>query len=255
MAGRIFSAEWLKYRRTATMWLLALTPAGLVAALAWYSSATGRSDSWSDFLGPVYESWAMLCVPAGAALLAGLAVNYEEQVGGWHALRARPVPVGALYGGKLSVLAIHALISTLLLNFLTGIAGTILGAHGPVPWGTLFLAGVLCWIAALPQLAFQLWVAAARGFGASIAVGIPGLLIAALIGGTGLGSGVWPAVPWAWPPGILGAALNLAENGSRQISSGPGPEFYVATITGLALALSAALSVAGLLWFDRQECG
>lgn len=251
MVGVLLS-ESLKYRRTSIPKLLLLSPAGLVACLAWYLLAGGQSAAWDALFGLVFQLWTLLLVPAGAALLAGLAAAHEAQAGNWYGLRVRPVSPSALYGSKLAILALATLASSLLLSVFTAISGTVIGLP-EAPWSALLVAGLLSWLAALPLLALHLWVATAWGVGASVAVGVPGLLAAALIGGTGLGSGVWWAIPWSWPARAALPVLGFFDDTSAGLPAGLDPVAYVVAICGMALTLALSLAAASLLWFGRRE--
>lgn len=251
MVGVLLS-ESLKYRRTFVPKLVLLAPTVLVASLTWYLLVGGRPMTWEALFGLVFQLWTLLFVPAGAALLAGLAAAHEAQAGNWYGLRVRPISPSALYGGKLTILGFHALAGSLLLSVLTAISGTVVGLSG-APWSALLVAGLLSWLAALPLLTLHLWVATAWGVGASVAVGVPGLLAAALIGGTGLGSGVWWVIPWSWPARVALPVLGFFEGAVAGLPAGLDPGAYVAVICGMALALALSLAAASLVWFGRRE--
>ncbi|BBL79454.1 multidrug ABC transporter permease [Rubrobacter xylanophilus] len=250
--GGILLSESLKYRRTSIPKLVLLAPAGLVACLTWYLLAGGHPMTWDALFRLVFQLWTLLSVPAGAALLAGLAAAHEAQAGNWYGLRVRPVSPAALYGGKLTILALATLASSLLLSVFTAISGMGIGLP-EAPWSALLVAGLLSWLAALPLQALHLWVATAWGLGASVALGVPGLLAAALIGGTGLGSGVWWVVPWSWPARMALPVLGFFEGTITRLPAGFSPGVYVAVVCGMALALALFLAATSILWFGRRE--
>jgi lantibiotic protection ABC transporter MutG family permease subunit len=251
--GRALLSEWVKYRRTPTLLLVALVPPALAAASGWYVRQASPGASWGDLTALAYQLWGMLWIPAGVALLAGLAALYEERAEGWRGLLARPASPAALYGAKLAVLSLHALLCSLLLVPALLVAGLVSGAGGQAPWGVLLAASALTWAASLPQLAFGLWLAVTRGFGAAVAAGVPGVLAAMLIGGTSLGRGVWGAVPWAWPAGVLYPMFASAYYGReldlQKITFDPD----VPVVLGLALVLACLLAVGGCVRFVRRE--
>ncbi|MBE3575100.1 MAG: ABC transporter permease, partial [Firmicutes bacterium] len=159
-----WSSEWIKYWRTYTWFLVLLVPVVWGTLVGWYL-AVRHTPGWSAVFTWVFEAWSELFLPMGAALLAGLAASYEAQAGNWSVLRARPVAPGLLYTSKLLTLQAHALISTALAAAAAAVAGFALRSPGPVPWQPLALAVLLPWVAALPILALQLWVATAKGLG------------------------------------------------------------------------------------------
>lgn len=251
MVGALLS-ESIKHRRTFTPKLILLAPAGLVASLAWYLWAGGGPVTWEALFGLVFQLWALLCVPAGAALLAGLVAEHEVRAGNWYGLRVRPVSPATLYGSKLAILVLSALVGSLLLGVCTAVAGTVVGLS-EAPWAALLVAGLLCCLAALPLLTFQLWVATSWGIGASIAVGVPGLLAAALIGGTGLGSGVWWAIPWSWPARVALPVLGFFEGTITRLPAGFSPSIYVSIVCSMAFGLAVFLAATSILWFSQRE--
>lgn len=239
-------AEWIKYRRTATPYLLVFAPLLLVAFVSWHLWASHRLGSWPVLVGWLYQFWTMAWLPVGVALLAGLAATYEVQAGDWVGLRARPVRPARLYAAKLLVVCGHVLLSTLLLAGLAALSGRQAALPGDLPWCLLLVASLLSWLAALPLIAGQLWLATARGFAASLAVGSVGLLLAALIGGTGLGNNVWLLVLWAWPARSVGSALAAYEGEAVYLGQ-------ALLVGGLAAVLATLLAAAGCVWFARRE--
>lgn len=237
MAGAL-SAEWLKFRRTGAWAVVVGPPVLLVLALLWYSSATDvtRQPEWLSWT--VLDGWASIFVPMGAALLGGLAAHREIGAGNWVALRSRPVRPGTLYGAKLLVVLLQALASVVVLVALVLLGTALTGGGGA--WQTVTAGTGIVLLTTLPLLLFHLWLAMAKGLGASLAVGGGGVLVASLLGGTSLGNGIWQVVPWAWP--LRGAAGVIAGNWDR-----------VTSVAGLAGALSLALLAGTLYWFGKWE--
>ncbi|BBL79455.1 multidrug ABC transporter permease [Rubrobacter xylanophilus] len=247
---RAFDSERIKYRRTFTHWLVALGPVGLVLSYAMVGLLGESETTWPLFLGVVYNWWPILWVPMGAALLAALAAWYEKRAGAWVLLRARPQPPAVLFGAKLLVLALHTLLSTAILAATVAVVGAVvIGA--PIPLDTLLLGAFLPWIAALPILVIQLWVATAGGFGASVVVGVVGFISGAL---TAESSDLVHFVPWAWPIRVVIPIIGIHANGVPLGSGDPlWDSSIVPVILGLALIVAAALLAAGSLWFSRKE--
>lgn len=122
----------------------------------------------------------------------------------------------------------------------------------------IFLGSVPCYV-----LAF--WVSLAFGRNAGFGLGILGLLVALLLL-TGLGDGIWPYVPWAWPErlaAMLPDALQIAggalpgglANFDPQLA-----ETVVARYLGfyrlgliVCLAVGVVLSAAMGIWVARTD--
>lgn len=79
------------------------------------------------------------------------------------------------------------------------------------------------------------------------------MLLAAIIGGTSLGNGIWPWVPWAWPVPIMVVpalkVLGKLPPKAARFSAGNYSSFILALGAGLGLLLAAASTVS----FGRQE--
>ena len=88
--------------------------------------------------------------------------------------------------------------------------------------------------------------------GVSIGVGMGGMLIAAILGGTLLGDAIWPFVPWAWPVRLASA---VAIGRSREINAALVEAFMAQTGLACALALVGGmlLIVGGGAWFSRWD--
>ena len=246
------SSEWIKYRRTFTWPLVLLGPVLWEAAVASYLTLR-PSSGWREVFAWTFEAWTQLFIPIGAALLAGLAASCEAQAGDWRALRTRPVAPGLLYAAKLLVLLAQTLIGTALVGGAAGVAGLAIGAPGPVPWATLALAAALAWVAALPVVSLQLWVATARGPGLSLGLGAVGLLLAAIVGGTSMGDAIWPLVPWAWPPRILAVPALQVLGGAVSEAASVRASLILRYLLAAGPGVGLLLSGAGILWFSRRE--
>lgn len=245
-----FNSEKIKYRRTFTYWLVILGPLGLVFSYAMVGLLGESGTSWPLFLGVIYNWWPILWVPMGAALLAALAAWYEDRSGAWVVLRSRPQHPAVLFGAKLLVLTLHALLATAILAVAVFLAGTVLIGVS-VPLDTLLLGAFLPWIAALPLLAIQLWVAMAGGFGASIVVGVGGFISGALAAESNT---LIYFVPWAWPIRVIIPIVGIHANGTPLASGDPlWDPGIVPGILALSFIFAAGVLAASSLWFTKKE--
>jgi len=134
------------------------------------------------------QLWSILVLPFGAALLSALVWMPESDA--WRILRTRPVSIAKLYLTKLMV-------SWGLAN-----AGTVILLLFLSPLKVSFV--VLCSFylvycaLSFALLAFHLWLAVRFNVGTTLAAGAVFMLLALIIGGTGLGQGIWPFFPWTW---------------------------------------------------------
>lgn len=171
------ASELVKYRRTVLPWLTWLAPPAFALIAAWRHAPLAA-----------WQGWALLVLPFGAALLPAAAWQWEQDA--WTALRCRPAGVNRLYAAKLGALWLYAngsatLLAALLLSL--GLSPLVLA-----PLLALHLA------VSFALLAFHLWLAARFGPGLTLGAGAVLTLLALILGGTGLGQGVWPYFPWVW---------------------------------------------------------
>jgi len=171
------AAEFVKFRHTVLPWLVTVTPV-LVALLALL-----RLDASG-----IWELWSLLILPFAVALLPATAWGWETEH--WRVLRTRAVSPARLYRVKLLALWLAALTSGALLFGLMALLGKPLE-----PLGLLFSLFTLSCFA---LLSFHLWLAARFSPAVTLGAGIVSTLLAALLGSTGLGAGIWPFFPWIW---------------------------------------------------------
>jgi len=246
MAGltllRLMRADWLKTRRTPLRLAVLAAPAAYaLLLLLYYANRRVTPELARDIPVAFAEGWSAM-LPLAAGLLAGLLILQEEHAGNFSAMLGSTAPRRAVYAARLLQLAlIHA--GSVLCSVTLLLLGMKAWLGIPAPDIGLFYASALLAAAgALPLIALHLWLGLAAGWGASAGAGGAGLLIAAIVGATGVGDRIWLFVPWAWPVRL--SLMPLA----------PDPPAD-ALIRGLALSLTAfvLLAAGGALWFCRWE--
>lgn len=131
--------------------------------------------------------------------------------------------------------------------------------------GLLVAQFALIFLGSIPCYVLAFWVSLAFGRNAGFGVGILGLLVS-LVLLTGLGDGIWPYVPWAWPErlaAMLPDALQIAGGALPGGLAGLEPQFAAAVSArylgfyhfGLIACLmaSAVLIVAAGIWVARTD--
>lgn len=254
MLLRAICSEWLKLRRTPAAWLTALFPVICMLGIGWYLSASHRLD-WNNLLQYSYGLWITLWPAGGVALQAALAADIDVQGNDWRFLRVRPVAPETLFAAKILVQGLHLLLHALLISSLIPLTGVLLRVPGEIPWGLLLLLALGCTLLTLPLQALYVWLATAKGIGMAIGLGIVGLLLGAVLGGTSMGEQIWPFVPWAWPMRlfmILSAIwIDLHDN-----FTSPRVELGLRLVSIPLLAapvLLVGIVIASLRWFGRQQ--
>ncbi|NMF00171.1 ABC transporter permease [Aneurinibacillus aneurinilyticus] len=248
---REIGSEWIKYKRSAVPWIIALVPLGICGIIMMYGRG-GRGASWTltqlfDKVGAIWYG-ALLCFFWG--LLPALAAQLEAGSGRWSLLRCRGVRPGRLYISKLLVIVMHTAISTLLLIMLLIISAKLLGVtDSPHLWAGTLAAIAAGWLASLPLLAISLWLAEAFGWPIATGFGFTGIIIAAVIGATSLGNEIWMLLPWTWPVRFSYTVYQLVIDPANS-------EFSYASV-GLRFAavllIFAAISALSSYWFGKRE--
>ena len=235
---RLMRADWLKTRRTPVRWAVIAMPAGYALLILWYFSRFRVTPELPlKIYSAFFEGWSVF-LPLASGLLTGLLSLQEEQAGRFGALLGSAVPRSVLYAAQLLLLIVitaGSVLVSLAILVLGMQAG--LGIDAMNPW--MFWEGA--WLAmggALPQVALHLWLSLTFGLGASVGVGGAGLLMAAIIGATGVGDPIWPAVPWAWPVRLALHPL---------VPAAPAEALLPAFLS------FAVLAVLGTEWFHRWE--
>ena len=247
---KILRSEWLKLKRTPTIWLVLLAPLLYSMFMVWYVSGRTVTDELQVFVFQAfYEVWAALVIPIGAGLLAGLVSQQEAVAGNFQGLPGSKSSRTSLFLGKLLILILLSTISTIIAAA-TLIIGLVHIIHIPISISVFVAGSVVAAIGTIPLLALHLWIGFAWGMGSTIGVGGAGLLLGGLMA-TSLGDTYWQYVPWGWPvrlvmvPGVcLFPQVDL------------GASFFLQSFIKGAIPASAFLFVVvigGLLWFDQWE--
>ena len=199
----LLRAEWLKTKRGMLRWLVFLVPLLTGAVLAWYIGGRPWIAPGSTFSG-FFSVWAGLVIPLALAIVAGQLVHEEEEAASFGGFLLCARARLTLYLTKFVVLIGASAVATAL-SAGTFCLGLWLTGYQRTGFGLYAEAAVVCWAAALPLAALSLWIAFAGGMGVSVGVGMGGMLVGALVGGTMVGDKIWPFLPWAWPLRLSGA--------------------------------------------------
>ena len=233
--ARVLASEFIKIKRKMILFLIFLGPFGVIALEAVnfglrYDWLTGiyEDDLWKGLIGEV----SMLSVPTiliGLTILTSMIANIEHQTNAWKQLLALPISKTKVYTAKVLLTVILLLISCFLLMIGTIILGLALKFGTAIPFVYLFNMCFYPFLAALPFLALQIWLAITlKNQAIPLTVGILGMIIS-------MYASAFPDwVPLKWP-------LLLNEWGK--------PIFSV--IAGVFLGF--IIYVASIIDFSRRE--
>ena len=244
-------SEWLRTKRTAVRWLTFCMPVIFSLCTAAYLAAREGSAQAFAFEG-FFTIWTVFIIPAGIGVLAGFIVQEEELAGNFSGFLGTGLSRVRLYAGKFLLLFFCVAVCTFIAVLLLCAGMKAAMPAGVTVW--VFVAGAtLTVIGTLPLLALHLWISFAWGMGASVGISFGGLLMAAILGLTGLGSGLCPLIPWTWPVklGMLPGTYFLKHTVSlpqAEITSG----LIKTASTGLSAAAAGLIVflIGGMIWFN-----
>lgn len=236
MMFRALSADWLKIRGKGIWFLAALGPIGLAAMQGLnfglrydYLMKSYAADPWGGLLENV-----MFFVPIalflGITLVCSLMANVEHQLSSWKQLLALPISRTAVFSAKFVQAFLILCVSCVLLTISTAVLGMLLGMGADrMPYMDLLRIGFVQLFAALPILAFQLWLSLTlKNQGIPSAIGIT----ASAVSMFAMEFPDW--VPLKWP---------------MLAYIGPGEAAFI----GAGLLLGAVIAAAGLVHLNRKD--
>lgn len=247
-------SEWLRTKRTAIRFLTLCMPVLFsLCAAAYLTTHPGITQAFA-FEG-FFTIWTVFIIPVGVGVFAGFLVHEEELAGNFNGFLGTGISRFQLYLGKFFLL-LFCLAACTLLAVLTLCISMNLILPAGASYMLFLTAAVLVILGTLPLLALHLWISFAWGMGASVGISMGGLLMAAILGLTGLGSKIWPVIPWTWPVklGMLPGALLLKKSGSVNASDISFGVQHTAALGLLAVTVGTALFLAGgMIWFNLWE--
>ncbi|MGE7997782.1 ABC transporter permease [Lysinibacillus sp. NPDC093190] len=199
MIGKLLTSDFLKIKRKGLWFLTALGPIGVVA-LQMVNYGVRKDylleqseDHWGYYLLNVH-SFTPLAIVLGIAILTSFMASIENETNAWKQLIALPVSKLTVYLSKFTVLAILLFLSSTILMLLTLTYGVFLDLGDSIPYAELAKFAYYPYLASLPILALQLWIASVcHNQGIPITVGIFGVIFA-------YSSYVLPDwMIWKWP--------------------------------------------------------
>lgn len=256
---KLILSEWLKIKRTSIKRITFLLPFLISGCIIGYIALHKRSDHFeADIFETFFEVWAIFIIPIIISVFAGQIVYEEELAGSFNGFLSERFSRYRLYLGKFFIISIVCAI-ILILGTSVFCIGTAIFFPGAVHIEIFFIAGMLLLLVGiLPLIAIHLWISFVYGIGASIGMGIIGLLTTTMIGGSELGNSIWQFVPWALPIRLvkaIGPYLEFYANMAKPpqlISSGWATTQLLSGIISVIIYLIIMLGC-GIVWFYRWE--
>lgn len=184
MIGKLISSELLKIRRKGFWFLTFLGPFGVVALqMVNYGVRkeyllSQSDDDWGYYISNV-GGFSPLALVLGIAILTSFMTSIENETNAWKQLIALPVSKWSVYLSKFTVLAGLLFISSLILTIFTILYGIFLDLGDVVPYIEVVKFSFYPYLAAIPILALQLWIATvSNNQSIPITTGILGVIFA-----------------------------------------------------------------------------
>lgn len=234
MIRTLLRAEFLKIKRKGFWFLTVLGPFGVVAlqminyGLRKEYLLKQSDHDWEYFILNV-STFTPLALVLGIVILTSLMASVENETNAWKQWIALPVSKMSVYLSKFLVLASLLFVSSVLLMIFTLAYGIFLDFEENIPYVFLLQYSFYPYFAALPVLAFQLWIATvSKHQGIPTTLGIVGVIFAYM-------SYYLPDwMIWKWP--------TLMNNWNEPLIN-----------VWLGIGVSCVLYVLGMLDFTRRD--
>ncbi|KAB8137845.1 permease [Gracilibacillus oryzae] len=184
MIGKLFKSDLLKIKRKGLLFLTILGPFGVVALqMVNYGVRKGylldQSDNdWQYYLLNI-STFTPLAIVLGIVILTSFIASIENETNAWKQLMALPVSKLSVYLSKFTVITLLLFLSSLLLMVFTLSYGLTLGLGEDIPYIEILKYSFYPFLAALPVLALQLWIATVSTNQAiPITIGVVGVIFA-----------------------------------------------------------------------------
>lgn len=232
-------SDLIKFKRTPILYIHILIPIiGASLFLLYYSVS-----SWNNAtkVASYFQTLAIV-FPLLIGIITGIIVEQEEQAGNFQNMFIILKRKIISYCSKLLVLLLLSMFSIIIATF----TFAFVFKNYSLEFYTklvlsLFIGNIFLYI-------LHLFISFKFGKGASIGLGIAGVLIAALME-TGLGDGIWEYIPWAWAVRFSGFSILMElnqldlNNILPMVSKG-----IVVLITSVFIGLTFSIC-----WFNRWE--
>ncbi|MGM8216745.1 ABC transporter permease [Bacillaceae bacterium W0354] len=164
MMKNLLVTEFLKIKRKGFWFLTVLGPFGVVALQMvnyGYRKEYLLRQSDNDWLYYVQNvsGFTPLAVVLGIVILTSFMASIENETNSWKQLIALPISKWSVYLSKFTVLISLFLLSSLLLTIFSLLYGLSLDLGDEIPYLPLIKNSFYPFLAAVPILALQLWVA------------------------------------------------------------------------------------------------
>ncbi len=248
---QVIRSELLKYKRTLTKKLILIIPLffSIQAAAGVGLMPKDIVRNWNLVISMAFNIWTTVFLPLGMALFAFLVDNQERKAGNYRSLRVHRTSPISIWVGKISVMAFHTLLSSIMLSVSIFISG-IITATGQIPLKHIFEAAIVSWLVSLTLIPIQLFAATWKGLFFSMAIGFIGLVA----GVASAPTSYWFFIPWAWGTRLMCAIIGVHPNGTLLEYGSKLLDPSVIPV-GIVISLLFFITITAItaFWFNRRE--
>ena len=241
--GRVLMMELMKLKRS-YVWLLMVVAPLLMVTFGTYNFVCyqdiflrGNAVPWEKLLGQIVTFYGLLLLPLSIAVMAIWLARIEHSENNWKYLFTMPVNLKSIYISK-TIIHIGLVGLSLVIFYIGTVGAAIVVDVGNIPYGTMAVNVLICWITCLPILALQMILSIKfSNIGIPIGVSLAASIISVVITNTVYGKYYF----WSLP------SLTLIPNseGLRNLTIS-----YSLTLSLIAFGF---IMIIGYWFFRKQE--
>lgn len=160
MFWKLLRMEVKKLRNSKITLIIWASP--LLAVFITYFSMFNVNENvppWISLMTQMIIPHAVLFLPLVTGVFTALLCSYEHSYGGWKMVLTLPVSKTQVFLAKYIVSALLVALVQMAFLICTGLLGLIKGIQDPFPFVEILATVTVGWLASLPLVAFQLWMA------------------------------------------------------------------------------------------------
>ncbi|WP_280771560.1 ABC transporter permease [Salipaludibacillus daqingensis] len=244
MFSNVLKSEWLKLKHSKVVFIVLASPV-LATVIGLFTTMHVPEHQWLGTITTMILAHSAIFLPLLTGVFAALICRHEHSGGGWKQVLTLPVSRLQIYFAKFIVILFLLTLTQTAFITATWVAGTLKGFSDPFPFVNVFVSAGVGWLACLPLIALQLWLATMlKSFAGPSVVNVMLTFPAVVIANSPL---FGPMYPWAHPLLGMTQALSYSLGGDAGFLDSA-VTFYVVMITSFAL-----FTAVGSVHFQQRE--
>ncbi|WP_026584790.1 ABC transporter permease [Bacillus sp. J33] len=159
--GNVLMMELMKLKRS-YVWLLMCAAPLLMVTFGAYNFVRyqdvflqGNAVPWEKLLGQIVTFYGLLLLPLSIAVMAVWLARIEHSENNWKYLFTLPMHLKSIYIAK-TIIHIGFVGLSMFILYVGTIGAAIIVGVGNIPYGTMAVNTLICWVTCLPILALQM---------------------------------------------------------------------------------------------------